>query len=134
MVLQNPDDQLYLPTVRAELGEGSAVQAVAAAFGLDRHLDRSPFDLPRPLRRLLTIATALAARPPVLLLDEPTAWLDEAQVGALAQALHVYTDAGGTVMFISHDAVFVERVASLELHVDLDRGVEVNAISASSEG
>ncbi len=96
---QRPEDQLYLSTVRQELAESArrlgvsatfdAALAIAQEFGLEAHLDRSPYDLSRSLRRLIPLAAALAVSPPLLLLDEPTVGLDDAQVHEMAPALEV---------------------------------------------
>ncbi len=116
-VAQNPDDQLFLGTVREELGEGPDELGVVQNFGLSAHLGRSPFDLSRPHRRLLGIASGLIACPKLLLLDEPTAWLDSQQVIALGIALAGYCDRGGTVLFISHDEDFLSTMATATLRL-----------------
>lgn len=124
---QNPDDQLYLPTVREELASvahnttkpvlSSTIESMANDFGLSAYLADSPLDLPGPMRRLITIAAAFLAHPPVLLLDEPTAGLDIQQIAALTIALRSYTQSGGTCLFVSHNANFIACTAdrSIEL-------------------
>jgi energy-coupling factor transport system ATP-binding protein len=125
-VFQNPDDQLYLSTVRRELNE-TAIRLhrsnadlslkIALALGLELFLDRSPFDLPRPYRRLVCLASALAAETPVLLLDEPTAGLDENQIDALVGALDMFRPTGSALAFVSHDSDFVSRVATCTIEL-----------------
>lgn len=117
-VAQNPDDQLYQATVRDELGREGVRSRVVRAFGLEEHLSRSPFDLPRSLRRLLSVGIGLVAEPSVLLLDEPTAWLDANQVVSLALEVADFCARGGAVMFISHDAEFSSAFATSHLVVD----------------
>ena len=67
---QNPDDQLFLGTVREEMGLAARytrdkaynaeerIEQVAAELGLINELESSPADLPRPLRRLVTLGAA----------------------------------------------------------------------------
>lgn len=124
---QNPDDQLYLTTVREELASvaqntakpvsSSMIEDMAVKFGLSAYLDDSPVDLPGPMRRLITLAAAFLACPPVLLLDEPTAGLDIQQINGLTMALRSYTRSGGACLFVSHDSEFIAHTAdrSIEL-------------------
>lgn len=120
---QNPDDQLFLPTVNQELNEAARqihgrghernvdVIRIAEALGLTAHLSTSPFSLPRPLRRLVTLAGALIASPSVLLLDEPTSGLDQRQIQMVLELLHCYMDKGGSIVLVSHDYDFVAEMA-----------------------
>jgi energy-coupling factor transporter ATP-binding protein EcfA2 len=120
---QNPDDQLYRSTVAEELvecsrnaGGSSALTSddlqLAESFGLMAYLEASPFELPLSLRRLLVTASCLIARPPLLLLDEPTAWLDGQQKIALAGALSAFLRKGGCALAVSHDLDWVSTAAS----------------------
>ena len=123
---QRPEDQLYLPTVREELAETSrrlgtegtfdAALAVACELGLDPYLDHSPYDMPRSFRRLVPLAGALAVNPPLLLLDEPTVGLDDAQVNRLI-ALLVEKRRSGATIFISHDQAFIAAASTRHLDI-----------------
>ncbi|MET9351327.1 ABC-F family ATP-binding cassette domain-containing protein [Streptomyces termitum] len=66
----------------------------------------------------LGIACAVAAAPEVLLLDEPTNHLDAAALDWLEESLRAHR---GTVVAVSHDRVFLERVATALVEVDGDR-------------
>lgn len=66
----------------------------------------------------LGIACLVAAAPEVLLLDEPTNHLDEGALEWLESALLAHP---GTVVAVSHDRLFLERVATAVLEVDADR-------------
>ena len=119
---QNPDDQLFLGTVREEMRVAAKftrdraydieprAEQVAEELGFRDLLDTSPADLPRPLRRMVTLGAALVANPPVLLLDEPTVDLDEELIRRVVQVILRYRDAGGTVVLVSHDYDFVGNV------------------------
>ena len=80
--------------------------------GLQAHLHRPARELAHGLKQGLDLATAIAAKPDVLLLDEPTAGLtanERAKIGEVIQ--HLSRDAGVTVILIEHDLDFVLRIA-----------------------
>ena len=118
---QNPDDQLYLATVRQEIVETARrtntanrelVERITNALDLDQYLDESPFDLPYPVRRLVSVASALAAQSPVLLLDEPSAGLDDRQSSSLIRALNQFRPDDSAMLIVSHDAALIAEVAT----------------------
>ncbi|MBK7659642.1 MAG: hypothetical protein IPJ28_11010 [Betaproteobacteria bacterium] len=81
-------------------------------LGIALYLDHSPFDIPQEASALMIpLAGALAVAPPLLLLDEPTVGLDDAQVACLIELLNERRRAGATI-FISHDQAFIAAVAT----------------------
>lgn len=87
--------------------------------------ERTPLDRARPLgtlsggqRSRLALAAALAADPELLLLDEPTNDLDDEAVGWLEERLRIHR---GTVVAVTHDRVFLDRVTTAVLEVDHER-------------
>ena len=66
----------------------------------------------------LALAGLLAADPELLLLDEPTNHLDAAALGWLEDRLRAHR---GTVVAVSHDRLFLDRVATAILEVDAER-------------
>jgi branched-chain amino acid transport system permease protein len=89
-----------------------SVLRLFAVAGLDEHLHRPTRELAHGLKQGLDLATAIANRPEVLLLDEPTAGLtatERAQIGEVIQ--HLTRDVGVTVILIEHDLDFVLRIA-----------------------
>ncbi|WCD84857.1 putative ABC transporter ATP-binding protein YbiT [Streptomyces xanthophaeus] len=91
-----------------------------------RHLgERTPLDPGRRLgtlsggqRSRLALAAALAAGPELLLLDEPTNDLDDEAVAWLEERLRGHR---GTVVAVTHDRIFLDRVTTTVLEVDADR-------------
>jgi len=115
LVFQDPDDQVFSPTVWEDVlfgplnlglspaeAERRAEQALAA-FGLLQLRSRSPQRLSYGQKKRVAIAGVLAMRPDIMALDEPMAFLDpEAQLeleGAL-EALHAQ---GVTLLVATHD-------------------------------
>jgi len=119
MVPQSAVDLLYLETVAEECA--AADQAVDAAAGTCRSLldrmapgiadETHPRDLSEGQRLALAVAIVLTARPPVLLLDEPTRGLDYPAKAALAEVLIELAEEGRSVLVATHDVEFVSRVA-----------------------
>jgi branched-chain amino acid transport system ATP-binding protein len=79
-------------------------------MGLGHLVDERPSNLSLGQQKLLGVARALAARPQLVLLDEPAAGLDTAESHALGQRLMDIVDAGITVFLIDHDMGLVLEV------------------------
>ena len=94
IVFQDPDDQLFMPTVREDVAFGPLNLGLDRDAALDRvdealatvrmqHVaERSPHQLSMGERRRVAIATVLAMRPDLLVLDEPSANLDPARAAS----------------------------------------------------
>lgn len=121
LVFQDPSRQLFARTVLEEVAFGpralgaSNRQAQArarealAAVDLTGMEDTNPGDLAPQTQRLLAIAAAMAAGPPVVILDEPTAGQDEEGKRRIAAAI-LHQRTRGCALVITHDLAFARRV------------------------
>jgi energy-coupling factor transporter ATP-binding protein EcfA2 len=85
----------------------AAVEAALAAVGLTGEMETNPYDLGAARRRLLAIASVVAMRTPVLVLDEPTSGQDGLGVARVRDLVAAVTAEGRTVIVVSHDLRFV---------------------------
>lgn len=84
-----------------------------------RHLaEANPFTLSGGEKRRLSVGTALAAGPRLLLLDEPTFGQDAHTFGALIILLREHLDAGGSVVAVTHDESFLRALGAAEFHAE----------------
>jgi energy-coupling factor transport system ATP-binding protein len=114
-VFQNPDHQIFCNTVREEIAFGprntgmppseieSSLRHVMKLLDLQGLEDRHPFRLSRGERQRLAIASILAMRPRLLILDEPTGGQDRQQVGRLVATLRGLNAEGHTIVLVTHD-------------------------------
>lgn len=121
-------DQIgFAPSLQQDPAAAKTVEELATEFGIHHLLDRFPDHLSGGEKQRTALARALAAKPSVLLLDEPLSALDEETHGEamqLLKTLHVRHEL--TVLHVTHSA---KEAASLgQLHLRLKAGViEVQA-------
>lgn len=130
---QNPDDQLFQRTVRDEIAFGprvmgrprpvvlAAVERALERCGLVAMASTHPHDLVLAERKWVTIASALAADPPVVVLDEPTLGQDWAGRQRLTTLVLTLAGEGRLVLVVTHDMDFVAQAC--ERTVILTKGV-----------
>lgn len=80
----------------------SEIEAIAARVGIEEHLDERPGAMAHADRRRLEIATAIATEPDVLLLDEPFAGLNQAEVRELSEQIRAFNERI-TVVVVDHN-------------------------------
>ena len=112
VVFQDPDDQLFMPTVRDDVAFGPSNLGIRGAalqqrvmealdkVGMADYADRPPHHLSFGQRRRVAVATVLAMEPEILVLDEPSSNLDPASRRELADILR---DLDVTVLMVTHD-------------------------------
>lgn len=97
-------------TVREEL-EDSGTDASSLPFDITHLLDKHPYDLSGGEQQLAALAKVLAAKPKLLLLDEPTKGMDAAAKLRIAAVLRGLRDNGITVVIVTHDVEFAAECA-----------------------
>jgi cobalt/nickel transport system ATP-binding protein len=126
LIFQDPDDQLFMPTVREDVAFGplnlglakpeveDRVKTALAAVRMGEHADRAPHQLSLGQRRRVAIATVLAMDPSLLVLDEPSANLDPRTRRELIETLDRIER---TLLIVTHDlplaAALCERAVLL---------------------
>ncbi|MCZ0709988.1 ABC transporter ATP-binding protein [Microbacterium paraoxydans] len=115
MVFQEPEHQLLAKTVRDELAVGPRALGVPddeVSARVDELLTRlrlahlgaaNPYTLSGGEKRRLTVAAAIATRPRVLILDEPTFGQDARTWAELVAMLATLRDEGSAIVTITHD-------------------------------
>ncbi|MFE2279804.1 ATP-binding cassette domain-containing protein [Streptomyces sp. NPDC059454] len=102
---------------QGRLRDPGAVERTLRLFGLDGPMRARPAaGLPTGTLRRVELARALAAAPRVLLLDEPAAGLDTAEVAALARVLKALAADGTALLVVEHDLDLVAGLADV-VHV-----------------
>lgn len=114
-VFQNPDRQIFRDTVASEIAYGpeqmnwsdterqSAVNEALAMTGLTEVAGAYPRGLARSIRQRVAIASALALRPRLLILDEPTSGQDAEEKQQLMRLLGKLNQQGIGVILVTHD-------------------------------
>ncbi|OJF13222.1 energy-coupling factor ABC transporter ATP-binding protein [Couchioplanes caeruleus] len=127
IVFQDPDDQLFMPTVAEDVAFGPAnlglrgpelderVAEALAAVGMSAHRDQVPHHLSFGQRRRVAVATVLAMRPELLVLDEPSSNLDPASRRELAEILQSLPV---TVLMVTHDLPYAMQLCPRSVILD----------------
>jgi cobalt/nickel transport system ATP-binding protein len=130
IVFQDPDDQLFMPTVRDDVAFGPAnlglrgadldrrVVEALAAVGMDDCADRPPHHLSFGQRRRVAAATVLAMRPDILVLDEPSSNLDPA---ARREFADIVRSLDMTTLMVTHDLPYALELCDRAVILDEGR-------------
>jgi cobalt/nickel transport system ATP-binding protein len=112
MVFQDPDDQLFMPTVRDDVAFGplnmgvtgsevdSKVEAALEKVGMLHLADKPPYKLSQGEKRAAAIASVLSMQPDILVMDEPSSGLDPVGRGRLLDLLESFEH---TKIIATHD-------------------------------
>ncbi len=133
-LFQNPDDQLFAPTIQEDISFGarnlkldeeevkSRVDWALEAVRLSEFRDYSPFNLSWGQRKRAALAGLLAMKPRLLILDEPFANLDFKSIYNHLKILeNLRKDSEITILFTSHNLFFIEHWAKKMLMLENGR-------------
>ncbi len=122
-VFQNPDHQIFSDTVFDEVSFGpkvreleeaevrERVEEALAAVGLEGRGGEDPFGMTKGERQRVAVASVLAVRPEVLILDEPTTGLDYAEQRSMMGLVRRLNEAGSTIIAVTHTMWVVAEYA-----------------------
>ena len=123
IVFQNPDDQIFAPTVEEDVAFGplnlglsmeevqDRVEHALARVGMSGYEKTAPHHLSGGQKKRVAIAGILAMKPEVMVLDEPTAGLDPQGVVDLSKLLRELNDEGITIIISTHEVDLVPNYA-----------------------
>jgi cobalt/nickel transport system ATP-binding protein len=132
ILFQDPDDQLFMPTVRDDVAFGPANMGLRGAeldarvdealemVGMQEYADRPPHHLSFGQRRRVAAATVLSMKPDILVMDEPSSNLDPAarrEFAEIVKALNL------TTLMVTHDLPYALELC--ERSVIMNKGVIV---------
>jgi len=118
LLFQDADDQLFSPTVLEDVAFGPLNQGKSkreardiavetlSSLGLEGFEDRITYKLSGGEKKLVSLATVLAMRPRVLLLDEPTMGLDS---DTTQKIIKILKEIEISYIFISHNMDFISQ-------------------------
>ena len=118
-------DSLHLPWVRRQEKELAAVaEELIDYFDLHDYAARGVADLPFGIQKRVEFARALAARPSLLLLDEPASGLNHEEVGELSHLIRKVRDERGiTVLLVEHHMNLVMSICDRVVVLDFGRKI-----------
>lgn len=132
VVFQDPDDQLFMPTVVDDVAFGPAnfglrgeelrerVRAALSDVDMAEHAERSPMHLSYGQRRRVALAAVLACDPEILVLDEPSSNLDPLARRELAEVL---LRLDRTTLMVTHDLPYALQLCPRGVILDDGRVV-----------
>ncbi|MCX8030308.1 MAG: energy-coupling factor ABC transporter ATP-binding protein [Thermodesulfovibrionales bacterium] len=118
LLFQDSDDQLFCPTVEEDIAFGplnlgkkpqeikTLLEEIGNKLGLDGMMNKVTYKLSGGEKKLVAFATVVSMQPECLLLDEPTAGLDEQRTEMILKHLTGYYD---SYIVISHDYDFLRN-------------------------
>lgn len=125
LVFQNPDVQLFCPTVKEDIVFGplqlgvekaeikKRLDELVAVLEIGSLLDRAPYQLSIGEKRKVAIASTLACAPQVIILDEPTAGLDPFTSRHIIEIIIQANIDGKTIITATHDLHIVEEISDV---------------------
>lgn len=123
VVYQNPNYQLFMPTVFQEIAFGAEskeyAQKIMNMFGISHLSERHPHSLSEGQKRRVSIAAVAASNPAVLLLDEPTVGQDYVGLSEMVHILNqLHEQSGNTMITITHDMRCAEALCDHAVRIE----------------
>jgi cobalt/nickel transport system ATP-binding protein len=124
IVFQNPDDQLFAPTVLEDVAFGpmnmgltneeveARVKDALLKVGMEGYEKKAPHHLSGGQKKRVAIAGILAMKPKIMVLDEPTSGLDPRGASQILKLLYQLNTEGMTIVISTHDVDLVPIYAS----------------------
>ena len=124
LVFQDAEDQLFCPTVLEDVAFGpmnlgksrqetrEIVAKTLESLGLGGYEERITHKLSGGEKRLVSLACVVAMEPEILLLDEPTAGLDD---NITQRIVGILKGLAQSMVIVSHDRDFVEAVTNVTM-------------------
>ncbi len=127
LVFQNPDDQLFSPTVYDDVAYGPIYQGLdrqtvrervaqaLTAIHMQDYSDRNPYHLSNGEKKRIAIATVLSMQPEILVFDEPSAGLD---ARARREVIALLDELPQTLLLATHDLDLAARLTRRTIILD----------------
>lgn len=123
IVFQDPNDQLFAPTVKEDIAFGpmnlglsygeveKRVEDALKMVGMENYEDKTPHHLSGGQQKRIAIAGIMAMKPEIMILDEPTAGLDPDGVEKVLNIMNQLNKEGMTLIISSHDIDMISKYA-----------------------
>lgn len=123
IVFQDPNDQLFAPTVKEDIAFGpmnlglsydeveKRVEDALKMVGMENYEDKTPHHLSGGQQKRIAIAGIIAMKPELMILDEPTAGLDPDGVKKVLNIMNQLNEEGMTLIISSHDIDMISKYA-----------------------
>ena len=123
IVFQDPNDQLFAPTVKEDIAFGpmnlglsydeveKRVEDALKIVGMENYEDKTPHHLSGGQQKRIAIAGIIAMKPELMILDEPTAGLDPDGVEKVLNIMNQLNEEGMTLIISSHDIDMISKYA-----------------------
>lgn len=123
IVFQDPNDQLFAPTVKEDIAFGpmnlglsydeveKRVEDALKMVGMGNYEDKTPHHLSGGQQKRIAIAGIIAMKPELMILDEPTAGLDPDGVEKVLNIMNQLNEEGMTLIISSHDIDMISKYA-----------------------
>ncbi|MBI4876498.1 MAG: ABC transporter ATP-binding protein [Acidobacteria bacterium] len=137
VVFQDPEEQLFMPTVLEDVAFGllsqgiereRALKAATGALekvGMKHNSNRAPYHLSAGEKRRATLAGVLVMKPEILILDEPTTFLDPPGQRDL---IHLLEELPQSKIVVTHDTCFARALAQRAVFFEKGRVTGAGAV------